>query len=76
MFTLVDTLHYCDIHVSGLHKIVCETVVVLFGSACPYHICFADFGFAYDSQVSMIKSFAHMIDVSFAFAFAHGPEGS
>ena len=71
---LVDILHHSNTNVSGLHKIVFETVVVISGYACPYHICFTSFGFAYHSQVSMIESFAHRIDVS--LAFAHGSEVS
>ena len=61
---LEDILHHCDTNVTWLHKIVSETIVVLSSSVCPYHICFADFGFAYHSQVSVIESFAHRIDVS------------
>ena len=60
--------------VSGLHKIISETSVLFFDSACPYHICFTNFEFAYHTQVSMIESYVHKIDVSFAFSY--GPEGS
>ena len=73
---LVDTLHYCGIYVSGLHKIVSETVFALFVLHVPIIFALQILDLPITVQVSMIESFAHRIDVSFVFAFAHGLEGS